>query len=92
MRASTTFLSTNWYYVCSVRGATQKQIYQNNNLVLNLNSSDSYDCPYDYIQIGSNAGTDNLNGYISQIHIYNRALTAQEIQQNFDATKGRYGY
>lgn len=33
-----------------------------------------------------------FNGNISQIQIYNRALTQQEIQQNFDATKGRYGY
>jgi len=78
MRINTTLLSTNWYYICSVRGATQKQIYLNNNLILNLNSSDSYACPYDYIQIGSNAGTDNLNGYIPQIHIYNKALTQQD--------------
>lgn len=92
MRANVTLSSSIWYYVCSVRGATQKQIYLNNNLIANLNSSDSYSTPYNYIQIGSNAGTDNLNGYIPQIHIYNRALTQQEIQQNFDATKGRYGY
>jgi hypothetical protein len=30
-------------------------------------------------------------GNISQIHIYNRALTAQEIKQNYNATKKRYG-
>ena len=33
-----------------------------------------------------------FDGNIGQVKIYNRALTAQEIQQNFDATKGRYGY
>jgi len=32
-----------------------------------------------------------LTGNISQVQIYNRALTAQEIQQNFEATRGRYG-
>jgi hypothetical protein len=31
-----------------------------------------------------------FNGRISQTQIYNRALTAQEIQQNFNATKSRY--
>ncbi len=31
-----------------------------------------------------------LTGNISQASIYNRALTAQEIQQNFNATKSRY--
>ncbi len=32
-----------------------------------------------------------LNGNISQVSIYNRALSAAEIQQNFNATRGRYG-
>ena len=30
------------------------------------------------------------NGNISQVSIYNRALTASEIQQNYNALKGRY--
>jgi hypothetical protein len=33
----------------------------------------------------------NLNGSVGRISIYNRALTAQEIKQNFNATRGRYG-
>ena len=36
-----------------------------------------------------------LSGYfdsnISQVSMYNRALTAQEILQNYNATKRRYG-
>ena len=32
-----------------------------------------------------------LNGNVSQVSIYNRALSAAEIQQNFNALKGRYG-
>ena len=31
------------------------------------------------------------NGNISQVQFYNRALTAQEILQNFNALRGRYG-
>ena len=31
------------------------------------------------------------NSNISQVSIYNRALTAQEVQQNFNATRSRYG-
>jgi hypothetical protein len=31
-------------------------------------------------------------GGISCIQLYNRALTSQEIQQNYNALKGRYGY
>ena len=32
------------------------------------------------------------NGRISKIDVYNRALTASEILQNYNATKSRYGY
>ena len=32
-----------------------------------------------------------FKGNISQVSIYNRALSAAEIQQNFNATRGRYG-
>ena len=33
----------------------------------------------------------NLTGDISQISVYNRALTVTEISQNFNALRGRYG-
>ena len=33
---------------------------------------------------------EGFNGNISQVQIYNRALTAQEILQNYNATKQRY--
>jgi hypothetical protein len=40
-------------------------------------------------QIKNNS--QNWTGYISNLQLYNRALTAQEIQQNFIATKSRFG-
>ena len=33
----------------------------------------------------------NFNGKIAAIHAYNRALSAAEIQQNFNALRGRFG-
>jgi hypothetical protein len=32
-----------------------------------------------------------LVGNVSQVQIYNRVLSQQEISQNFNATRGRYG-
>ena len=32
-----------------------------------------------------------LNGRVSQASIYNRVLTASEVRQNFNATRGRFG-
>ena len=41
--------------------------------------------------IGATSSTAGpVNGQISNFSIYNRALTAQEIQQNYNATKSRY--
>lgn len=42
--------------------------------------------------IGSRAGTSfQFAGRISNVNIYTRALTAAEIQQNFNALRGRFG-
>lgn len=42
------------------------------------------------IASSSDSGS-RYTGNISQVSIYNRALTVQEIRQNFNATRGRYG-
>jgi hypothetical protein len=44
------------------------------------------------IQIGQDnfSGTRFYAGNISQTYIYNRSLSSQEIEQNFNATKGRF--
>jgi len=36
-------------------------------------------------------GTTWMNGRISNLQIYNRALSSTEVLQNFNATKDRYG-
>ena len=36
-------------------------------------------------------GSDQWNGHISSVYLYNRALTASEVLQNYNATKGRFG-
>lgn len=42
--------------------------------------------------VGWSRGTSEyLDGRLSQVLLYNRALTAQEIQQNFNATRARFG-
>ena len=55
-------------------------------LYWNLSSSSSY-----YIGRHWTSGSQILDGFIPQVSIYNRALTATEIQQNFNATRGRFG-
>ena len=44
-----------------------------------------------YVGGGGSLTGHYYEGSISLVSIYNRALTPQEIQQNFNATRGRYG-
>jgi hypothetical protein len=46
--------------------------------------------------VGSSSGTNNtvnkyLRGNISSLQIYNRALSANEVLQNYNSTKTRFG-
>tara|TARA_Y100001954_G_C15782449_1_gene590655 strand:+ start:401 stop:1204 length:804 start_codon:yes stop_codon:yes gene_type:complete len=40
---------------------------------------------------GSATSTPQTDGFISSVHVYGRALSADEIKQNYEATKGRFG-
>jgi len=43
------------------------------------------------LTIGGNTNTYMWNGNISNFTIYNRALSAAEVSQNYNATRGRFG-
>ena len=36
-------------------------------------------------------GSNSWNGRISNVHLYNRALSTSEISQNYETTKTRFG-
>jgi len=85
-------ISTNiWYKVDYVYTGTQHQIYLNGNLKNTDTSSNA--SINSVLWIGRYYGSNNgkFNGNIAQVSIYNRALTASEIQQNFNALRGRFG-
>jgi cytochrome c oxidase assembly protein Cox11 len=43
------------------------------------------------VMVGEANSSQFFGGNISQVSIYNRALTATEVSQNFNALRGRYG-
>ena len=47
--------------------------------------------PSSNFYIGIHAPGECFNGNISHVSVYNKALTTQEIQQNYNATKNRFG-
>jgi hypothetical protein len=83
----------NWYQIVLVRSASNAQtVYLNASSIGTGNVSNSFtDGQTDFGAIHGNSAYDGyLNGKISTIKIYNRALTSTEIQQNYLATKSRY--
>jgi hypothetical protein len=81
-----------WAHVCISKNNNALSFYVNGlfnvTITYNFNSSTSSTA----VDIGgSNRNGYPFNGNIAQVSIYNRALSAAEVQQNFNATRGRYG-
>jgi hypothetical protein len=69
-------------------------IFYINGTPVNLSPSGAFEGISQINTLGTlNSGTVNfqLNGNIAQTSIYNRALSASEVLQNFNATKSRFG-
>lgn len=84
--------STGWYQVAQIRNganhfgflnAVQRASGTYTNTSINAAST---------LRIGNSiSNVDYMNGNIAIVQIYNKALTAAEISQNFNATRGRFG-
>jgi hypothetical protein len=84
----------NWYQIVLVRSASNAQtVYLNASSIGTGNVSNSFSNGQpDFGALHGNPSYEGyLNGKISTIKIYNRALTATEIAQNFNATRSRFG-
>ena len=83
-----------WHNLVLIRdGAASQQIYLNGSLLTTGNISDSMASAATMLSGGATQSgySGYLNGKFSNILKYNRALSASEIQQNFNALRGRYG-
>ena len=89
---STTTVNTGaWFHGVATYDGSNVRIYINGNL-------ESTNARTGIItsgakNIGSNSGgsSEYFNGTIATVRVYNRALSAAEVQQNFNAHRGRYG-
>ncbi|AOO11694.1 hypothetical protein ES420910_217 [Cyanophage S-RIM44] len=89
---SNTVLTTGqWYhFVGTFDGASTTTLYINGTQdVQQTNMSNQPTTNSSAIRLGEYAGF--MDGRIGQSRIYNRALTATEVSQNFNATRSKYG-
>ena len=84
-----------WYdFVVTYERAGSHVIYVDGVAISTWDAPDSLLRPFSNgFNIGTYRGRNNrwFNGSIGLAQIYNRALTAQEVEQNYNATKGRFG-
>ena len=98
MSTTTQFITSNvwnhitWVYNNGSKSSTSSfQIYLNSEIEPTLTAFGGIGGGTVFNRIGSDQNAPYFDGNISQVSIYNRALTPQEIQQNFNALKGRFG-
>ena len=87
---TTTVYRNQWVHVALSKpsGSSAASYYVNGNLV---GTGTAYTTPAATATWFNRGGGQTWKGYSSNVQAYNRALTATEIQQNFNATRGRYG-
>lgn len=92
--ASPVLALNTWHHYVATYNNGAKSIYLNGNLV----GTQTYTGPGDFsntnnVLIGRrfNDASRSLRGDVSVAKIYNRALSASEVQQNFNALRGRFG-
>jgi hypothetical protein len=89
------FRNGDWYNCTMTHTGTVNSMYINGqfNVSVNRTWSGTSRWPTNAWNLGRDNNNNNqfFFGQIPQCQIYNRALTAQEILQNYNATKNRFG-
>jgi hypothetical protein len=91
------FMNTSsWYQVVGTYTSGTRRLYINGTLVNSDAQTGTIATNANGMSIGAYGGYNGAKGYyyngnIASVKIYNRALSAAEVSQNFNATRGRYG-
>jgi len=88
--------TTSWYQVVGTYTSGARRLYINGTLVNSDAQSGTIATDTGGMSIGVYGGYSGVRGYyyngnLAACKIYNRALTASEISQNFNALRGRFG-
>ena len=88
---TSTHLLNTWYNVVGTYDGSNMKIYVNGVLKNTQAQTGTLATNSETAKIGTFQGTNyNLTGRISNVSVYNRALTAAEVSQNFNALRSRF--
>lgn len=84
-------VTNTWFYMVGVYDGTNASMYINGSLVSGPTAK-TWNTGSTNFQLGRQTnGGEYWNGRIAHASIYNIALTATQVSQNFNALRGRYG-
>jgi len=90
LTSGTAILPSTWGYTFWTWNGTTLTSYTNG-IADGTASGFSFNISGLYTTIGNSVNSQYFNGRISQTLVYNRALSATEISQNYNAVKSRFG-
>lgn len=90
LTSGTTILPSTWGYTFWTWNGTTLTSYTNG-IADGTATGFSFNISNIYTTIGNAVNSQYFNGRISQTFIYNRALSASEVLQNYNANKTRFG-
>ena len=89
--SNTTLVANQWYFgAVTFNTTTGWALYLNGLLEVTNASTTTFTGTGDLL-VAAYGNSNNFQGFINGVSIYNRALTADEILQNYNAHRGRYG-
>lgn len=82
-----------WNHICAAWSSGEVSLYINGQLKISISTTGTPNAVSSQLWIGAegSGASRQLNGSIGIAKIYNRALSAGEVAQNFNALRGRYG-
>tara|TARA_Y100000401_G_scaffold115207_1_gene118492 strand:+ start:830 stop:2410 length:1581 start_codon:yes stop_codon:yes gene_type:complete len=89
--SDSTISTSTWYNVTVTRSSNTYTLYLNGNSISTITSSNAYDHGAQTIGATHSGSSQYWDGKISAITSYSKALTAPEVQNNFNATRTRFG-
>ena len=89
--ASSLFSANSWNHIVCTYGSSTKKIYINGVQANTVTYTGTIGTNANGPRIGAHSSGYYLDGEIAASRVYNKALTAAEVLQNFNAQKSRFG-
>ena len=83
---------SRWTHVVATKSSNVLYLYVNGVLYSTASNLNTTFTGNSYVLIANgHAGVGTLNGYVGESRVYNISLSAAQVLQNYNATKGRFG-